>query len=211
MSTRETSSEIATLAGRILSAGNPLDNEQVMAAIYEGLPSDLRPTHNRLREALAPALQPYFDNMLSLAGSCLSQAEDDEDENGAPRIALTAKVDWDKITNAIIGAFEGGSNYWLGEASYTYKPDGVEGNPLYAETDFWAKGGKIRLCYDDPDSDEGNRNGRKEIGINEIRLGLRSMATESPRHFGDLLSGNDDAETHDVFIQHVLFSEVIYG
>lgn len=37
------------------------------------------------------------------------------------------------------------------------------------------------------------------------------MATESPRHFGDLLSENDDAATHDVFIQHVLFSEVIYG
>lgn len=37
------------------------------------------------------------------------------------------------------------------------------------------------------------------------------MAEKDPRHFGDLVSENDDADTHDVFIQHVLFGEVIYG
>lgn len=37
------------------------------------------------------------------------------------------------------------------------------------------------------------------------------MAEKSPRHFADLLSEDDDATTHDVFIQHVLFGEVIYG
>lgn len=205
MSTRETSPEIAALAGRILAAGNPLDNDQVILAVLEGLAG--ANTGKQAQEALKTMFQPYFDNMLSLAGSCLSQAEED-DEDGTPRIALTAKVDWDKIVNAIIGAFEGGSTYWLRTADYVYQPNDVKGNPLYAETDFWAKGGKMKLTYDDP---EGDDLATKEISIDEIRKGLRSMATKDPRHFGDLLSENDDAATHDVFIQHVLFGEVIYG
>lgn len=205
MSTKETSPEVGALAGRILQAGNPLDNDQFVLDVRDRLAT--ANTGKDARSILDEAFGTYFDNMLTLAGSCLAQVEDDEDD-GAPRIALTAKVDWDKIVNAIIGAFEGGSAYWLREADYTYQPSGIKGSPLYAETDFWAKGGKMMIRYDDP---EGDGLKTKEIGLDEIRLGLRSMATESPRHFNDLLSENDDAITHDVFIQHVLFSEVVYG
>ena len=207
MSTRETSPEIASMAGRILAAGNPLDNDQVILAVIEAL-ADAN-TGKQAQAALKTMFQPYFDNMLSLAGSCLAQAEPDDDENGLPRIAITATVDWSKITNAIIGAFEGGSTYWLREYDYTYRPEGVEGNPLYAEDQFWAKGGKMNLSYDDPDDQE--QRATKEVGLLEIKAGLRTMAEKDPRHFGDLVSENDDADTHDVFIQHVLFGEVIYG
>jgi hypothetical protein len=207
MSTRETSPEIASMAGRILAAGNPLDNDQVILAVIEGL-ADAN-TGKQAQAALKTMFQPYFDNMLSLAGSCLAQAEPDDDENGLPRIAITATVDWSKITNAIIGAFEGGSTYWLRECEYTYRPEGVEGNPLYAEDQFWAKGGKMNLSYDDPDDQE--QRATKEVGLIEIKQGLRTMAEKDPRHFGDLVSENDDAATHDVFIQHVIFGEVIYG
>lgn len=207
MSTRETSPEIASMAGRILAAGNPLDNDQVILAVIEGL-ADAN-TGKQAQAALKTMFQPYFDNMLSLAGSCLAQAEPDDDENGLPRIAITATVDWSKITNAIIGAFEGGSTYWLRESEYVYTPEGVEGNPLYAEDQFWAKGGKMNLSYDDPDDQE--QRATKEVGLLEIKAGLRTMAEKDPRHFGDLVSENDDAATHDVFIQHVIFGEVIYG
>lgn len=207
MSTRETSPEIASMAGRILAAGNPLDNDQVILAVIEGLAE--ANTGKQAQAALKTMFQPYFDNMLSLAGSCLAQAEPDDDENGLPRIAITATVDWSKITNAIIGAFEGGSTYWLREYDYTYRPEGVEGNPLYAEDQFWAKGGKMNLSYDDPEDEE--QRATKEVGLLEIKAGLRTMAEKDPRHFGDLVSENDDADTHDVFIQHVLFGEVIYG
>jgi hypothetical protein len=206
MSTRETSPEIASMAGRILAAGNPLDNDQVILAVIEGIAA--ANTGKQAQAALKQMFQPYFDNMMSLAGSCLSQTEDD-DSQGLPRIAITATVDWDKITNAIIGAFEGGSTYWLREADYTYTPEGVTGSPLYAENDFWSKGGKMRLSYDDPENEENRAD--KEVGLLEIKAGLRSMAEKDPRHFGDLVSENDDAATHDVFIQHVLFGEGIYG
>lgn len=207
MSTRETSPEIASMAGRILAAGNPLDNDQVILAVIEGLAE--ANTGKQAQAALKTMFQPYFDNMLSLAGSCLAQAEPDDSEDDAPRIAITATVDWSKITNAIIGAFEGGSTYWLREYDYTYRPEGVEGNPLYAEDQFWAKGGKMNLSYDDPDDQENRAS--KEVSMIEIKQGLRTMAEKDPRHFGDLVSENDDADTHDVFIQHVLFGEVIYG
>lgn len=72
---RETSPEVASIAGRIMAGGNPLDNEQVIASIKAALPADLRPTDDKLREALALVLTPYFDNMLSLAGSALGQKE----------------------------------------------------------------------------------------------------------------------------------------
>lgn len=206
MSTRETSPEIASMAGRILAAGNPLDNDQVILAVIEALAE--ANTGRAAQAALKTMFQPYFENMLSLAGSCLAQAEDD-DSDGLPRIAITATVDWSKITNAIIGAFEGGSTYWLREYDYTYRPEGVEGNPLYAEDQFWAKGGKMNLIYDDPEDQE--QRATKEVGLLEIKAGLRTMAEKDPRHFGDLVSENDDADTHDVFIQHVLFGEVIYG
>jgi len=207
MSTRETSPEIASMAGRILAAGNPLDNDQVILAVVEGLAE--ANTGKQAQAALKTMFQPYFDNMLSLAGSCLAQAEPDDSEDGAPRIAITATVDWSKITNAIIGAFEGGSTYWLRESEYVYTPEGVEGNPLYAEEQFWAKGGKVKLSYDDPDDQE--QRATKEVSLIEIKQGLRTMAEKDPRHFGDLVSENDDAATHDVFIQHVIFGEVIYG
>jgi hypothetical protein len=215
MSTRETSEPIASVAGRILAAGNPLYNAQVIAAIYAGLQkaihdsptADLSPV--AIQAALKPVLDPYFDNMLSLAGSCLSQTE--EDDSQPPRVSITATVDWEKITNAIIGAFEGGSTYWLRKADYVYQPDGVSGSPLYAQNDFWAKGGKMQLIYDNPEEPGDEEPLCKEVGLIEIRKGLRSMAEKSYRHFDDLIAENDDAITHDVFIQHVLFGEVIYG
>lgn len=206
MSTRETSPEIASMAGRILAAGNPLDNDQVILAVIEGIAESN--TGKQAQAALKTMFQPYFDNMLSLAGSCLSQTEEDDSDEG-PRIAITATVEWAKIVNAVIGAFEGGSTYWLRSADYVYTPEGVEGNPLYAEDQFWAKGGKMALSYDDPEDQE--RRASKEVSLIEIKQGLRSMAEKDPRHFGDLVSENDDAITHDVFIQHVLFGEIIYG
>lgn len=183
MSNHETSAEIASLAARVLNE-QPREGDE----------------HLSFNALLVQAKK--------LAGSCLSQAEPDDGENG-PRIALTATVDWSKIVNAIIGAFEGGSTYWLRSADYVYTPKGVEGNPMYAETAFWSKGGKMKLHYDDPEIDE--RCATKDVNLIEIKAGLRSMSEKDPRHFGDLLSENDDADTHDVFIQHVLFGEIIYG
>lgn len=68
---RQSSEEMSSLAGRILAGGDPLQNEQVMAAIR----SAIADRDEDLDTALKTVLAPYFTNMLSLAGSVLSQDE----------------------------------------------------------------------------------------------------------------------------------------
>lgn len=127
-------------------------------------------------------------------------------------IAFSATVGWDKIVNAIIGAIEGASGYWMREYNYLSTPEGFDtekNNPRYASEEFWQKGGLLTVTYDNPN--EGEESLSRHISESVIRSGLRTMAEKDPGHFGDLLSENDDAITHDVFIQHVVFGEVIYG
>lgn len=217
MSTRETSPEIASMAGRILAAGNPLDNDQVILAVIEGL-ADAN-TGKQAQAALKTMFQPYFDNMLSLAASCLSQAEPDDGENG-PRINMTATVDWSKITNAITGSVEGGYSSWMHRLSYERSQPsmnlaeaarGGEHTVWYNDPGFWIGGGVAEVRFDKPDEDEGAGTGRMTIGRADLRRGLSLMAEKAPRHFADLLNENDDATTHDVFMQMVVLGEIVYG
>lgn len=49
-----------------------------------------------------------------------------------------------------------------------------------------------------------------ELDLNKIQSGLNMMATQSPHQFYNIISGNDDLWTHDVFIQYCLFGRVVY-
>lgn len=216
MSNRETSPEIVTMAGRILAGGNPLDNQQVMNAIWLALPP--KPSQQALTAALL-VLKPYFENMLSLAASCLSQAEPDDGPDG-PRIRTTATVGWDKITNAIVGAVEGSYSPWLQGFNYERSQPsmglaeaarGGERTVWYNDPAFWIGGGVAQVNYDDPEDEEGNGAGKKDIKRADLSRGLALMAEKSPDHFADLLNENDDADTHDVFMQYVILGEVVYG
>lgn len=85
MSDRETSEEMGTLAARVLRGGHPLDNEQVRAVILKAVEAAIvgageqipAMSEERLFRELAVVLSPYFENMLSLAGSVLAQVEPD--------------------------------------------------------------------------------------------------------------------------------------
>lgn len=121
-------------------------------------------------------------------------------------------VNWDVVTNAIVGALEGGCGYWCREYDYIVTPeeyDNPNKYPAYACADFWKKGGVMLFKYDDPDND--GKTAQKHVSESTLRFGLRVMAEKFPRHFGDLVSENDDAATHDVLLQCALFGDVIYG
>lgn len=49
------------------------------------------------------------------------------------------------------------------------------------------------------------------LTLESVQKGLACMAEKAPRHYGDLLSENDDAITADVFIQCCCFGEIVYG
>ena len=192
MSTRETSPEIASLAARVHNE-QPRDGDQNLA------------------------FNALLVQAKKLAGSCLSQTEEDDGDNG-PRIAMTATVDWSKITNAITGFVEGGMSDW-GHINASQDENsqklrevarGGEHTVWYNDPSFWIGGGIAEVCYDDPESDEGETK-TVQIARADLRRGLTLMAEKSPAHFADLLNENDDAITHDVFLQYVVLGEIVYG
>ena len=134
----------------------------------------------------------------------------------APTNTVKCEIDvpLERIVNCIIGAVEGGSNYWLNEmhclpASRDIRADLMARDLIwYAEEEFWTRGGGATFKFDKPTADS---TGTANVGMTQLRNGLNIMAQKAPRHFSDLIRENDDAETHDVFIQMVLFGEIIYG
>lgn len=130
---------------------------------------------------------------------------DDTPSVTAP-IQMNIKIDL--LSNALVGAFEGGSTYWMHECDYLTPKQGYAA-PAYSDPKFWHEGGRMKVFYDDP-NDESKR-AEFEIGLPEMIVGLTKMSEHSPGHFGDLIAENDDAITHDCFVQYVIFGDVIYG
>jgi len=127
-------------------------------------------------------------------------------------IHVSVGVKWGIVTNAIIGAIEGGSAHWCEQYEYGHTPDAVvnpKKYPLYACEDFWIRGGIVNFKYQN--YEDGPEIGTKHLSCNTLAWGLGVMAEKYPRHFGNLIHENDDAETHDVLLQCALFGETIFG
>lgn len=131
-----------------------------------------------------------------------------EETPATATITVPLALNLELLTNALVGAFEGGSTYWLRERDYLTDKSGFE-QPAYAEVGFWQGGGRMKLFYDDPENEKARA--EFEMGLPEMLNGVTLMAEKSAGHFGDLISENDDAITHDCFIQYVIFGDVIYG
>ncbi|WLJ71160.1 hypothetical protein [Sphingomonas phage Carli] len=125
-------------------------------------------------------------------------------------------VPFERITNCITGAIEGGSTYWCNQfmasddeqSTRLYQTARNEGDVWYDSENYWTGGGTAALAFDQPTAEH---SGKATIGQTQLVNGLNVMAQIAPRHFGDLLNENDDATTHDVFLQCVLFGEVVFG
>ena len=121
------------------------------------------------------------------------------------------------ICNAFAGAFEGGSNYWLQTAELVFatnKPDPARKLVWWGHENLYEAPFTFKVQYDDPDSEngEGNGEGEKTLSFPEdVQKGLELMAQKAPRHFADLISENDDAETHDVLMQYIVLGDIVYG
>lgn len=119
------------------------------------------------------------------------------------------------LCDLVVTAFEGGVNYWCWGA------DQVEGEKApddslvwYGQKEVYTPALKFKIRYDDPEKDaynEGGASGEKIVTYDDLKKGLECMARDWPYHFNNFVTDNYDAITGDVFLQCVLFEDIIYG
>jgi len=114
------------------------------------------------------------------------------------------------IASHLIGAFEGGSNYWYEIKSYvmpkriTFRIDKAH---VYEYVDFpMSEGGAVVLT-----STEEKKSKEYRLDLPSIRRGIAIMAKKYPKHFADLMVEDGDATTSDVLLQCCVFGDAIYG
>lgn len=126
------------------------------------------------------------------------------------QVITTVQVPAERIANCFVGAFESGVCSWIHSVRLE------EGSPVdeiaYAcETMLDQSGWSFLIQYDAPSEREGTFTGKAYVGWSQVQAGLEVMAKDYPQHFADLIKENDDAVTHDVFMQCVILGEVVYG
>jgi hypothetical protein len=109
------------------------------------------------------------------------------------------------ISNLLCSAFEGGSNYWLRSAGTVEAPSGV----FDRTTAPLEPGGKVSIVLQEEAVT--GKGVKYTLDRDAILRGIVAMREKAPKHFGDALAENDDAETGDVFLQCCLFGEVVYA
>lgn len=137
------------------------------------------------------------------------------------KATVTTMIDDEKIRNLLCCAFEGGSNYWYMHTR-NILPDGVtyadfqEGGK-HTVADYWHPSelipfvdGCALIITTEAAGDEGDKIERR-LDRAALERGLQIMAEKYPRHFANVVSENEDAETGDVFLQCCLFGEIVYG
>jgi len=108
-------------------------------------------------------------------------------------------LDKQTIQDLLCTALEGGSNYWIDSVTHNHKETNVE---YWSETLGDAKG-KMEI------TDEANE--VYKLDNSDALKAIPIMRTKYPRHYNDAFNDNHDATTADVFLQIIVFGEVIYG
>ena len=112
----------------------------------------------------------------------------------------------------IVGALEGGSNYWyfLSESSmkaiYTSKLNKEE--PISIKMWDAILNGATIPVYDIEDID-GDKLG--EINLKSIKKGEELMAKNHELDFMCIINEEDDASTADLWFQYCVLGEIVYG
>lgn len=136
-------------------------------------------------------------------------------------VYATVEVPLERVVNAIIGALEGGYSPWMhafvrSDTPATVKALAASKDPTdptiwYAREGFWRAGGQAQITFDRETDEEGEGGGTMTVGYLDFVRGLSLMASKAPKHFADLVAENDDAITHDVFMQMVVLGDIVYG
>jgi hypothetical protein len=117
------------------------------------------------------------------------------------------------IADMVVSAFEGGITYWAGKARpvvpcedcVTYE----DGCPWYAKPSLYENDFKIRIVQ----HEEHTTGSGTDVFMTpeSVQRGIDLMAEKYPSFFSDMVSGEGDATTGDVFVQLCVFGDIIYG
>ena len=119
-------------------------------------------------------------------------------------VQITIEISDEILLNLLCSAFGGGSNYWYAKVTQHTPPTSADDenchhwsqwNPVY--------GGSVIVT-----DDEGKKH---TINRAALQRGIEIMAQKYWRHFDNVITGDDDAETGDVFLQCCCFGEIAYG
>ena len=138
------------------------------------------------------------------------------------RIQITHTIDYADITPVIVGAFEGGSNYWMYQGrDFPAIKWGRELKALHQDSP-WSHL-DLGACYSDVMAWAAKNEQHFKVTVRDdegeghnitprlIERGVQVMQDKYPRHFEDMIRENDDATTSDVLLQCILFEDVVYG
>lgn len=136
---------------------------------------------------------------------------------------VETKVNMEDVRSLLVGALEGGSNYWMTAEKLKFPKE-------TSEQDFKA-GGKFAVrdtdlsgtqywpaCYVLPFIEGGGvvikdweDDKTYTLNLKNVKKGLQLMAEQAPQHFADFISENTDCDTSDVFLQFCLLGDIVYG
>jgi hypothetical protein len=128
------------------------------------------------------------------------------------KIRTVVEVPEEEIASLIISAFEGGSNYWYEIKDFvepsvvTYRTDAEQ---IYKHVDYpmSPEGALVITSLEEPE----RKPARLNLRTIQSGLVLLSQSKEYAHHWRDIVKGDCDQITGDVFLQFCLYGEVLYG
>ena len=114
------------------------------------------------------------------------------------QIRKVIDVSADDISDILVGAFEGGSNYWIEKV---FVVDDDYKGAKYA-SDVVGLGGRLIIKTLDNDT--------KTLTQAMMVEGIQKYIDEGGKNY-PFTDGNPDAYTYDTILQNALFKEVVYG
>ncbi len=133
-------------------------------------------------------------------------------EDDVAVVTVTSTISRSRIADLLISALEGGSNYWYYLRRYEMAASLDIGEFAHGHITIpLTKGCTAVIIVKEECVGDVNAGREFRLNLDSVAKGAQIMSEKYPRHWGDFLSENDDAETGDVFLQCCLFGDIIYG
>ena len=130
-------------------------------------------------------------------------------------VSVSVNVPTSTVRDLLVGAVEGGCNYW---GAFREDPNFTKSVTEAEQAAYVERvGGKYLARYDIEHPSyclrvldyEGGTT--YNVTFESFVNGLSIMANRFPHHFKNVVTENHDAETSDVFVQCAVFGKIVFG